>query len=283
MRLEDRSSLAARLVWVIAALTPAAGAAEPATERIVSLAPHLTELVFTVGAGERLVGVVEYSDRPEAALRIPRIGDSFRLDLERVAELDPDLVLAWESGNPKVMVEQLRELGYRVETLGGAGLAGVSADLVRVGELVGQEARARREAQQYLARVDALRKRYRSAPALRVFYEISPRPLYTVNGDHVISEVIGLCGGRNVFFDLGQLAPAVSLESVLERDPEVILVGAPMPAALDEWRRWPRLAATRHENIFLVDANLLARATPRIVDGVEQVCELLDRARKSGD
>ena len=115
-----------------------------------------------------------------------------------------------------------------------------------------------------------------------MFYEISPRPLYTVNGDHVISEVIDLCGGRNVFSDLGQLAPVVSLESILERDPEVILVGAPMPAAVDEWRRWPRLAATRHENIFLVDANLLARGTPRIVDGAQQVCELLERARKSG-
>ncbi len=250
-------------------------------ERIVTLSPHLAELVFAAGAGDLLVGTVEYSDYPPQALSIARIGDAFRIDSEKLAALGPDLILAWPGGNPQSLIDGLRNDGYQVLELAATGLESVAIQLRRIGELTGHADRAGRAADLYLAKVDRLRVENLQKPPIRVFYQVAQRPLFTIGRKQVISEVVSLCGGINIFADLDSLAPVVSMETVLLRNPQVILsarTGSANP--LDIWLDYPAVAAVRLENLYLVDASLLARAGLRLADGAAQVCRLLDQARR---
>ncbi len=250
-------------------------------DRIVTLSPHLAELVFAVGAGDLLVGTVEYSDYPSQALSIARIGDAFRIDSEKLAALRPDLILAWPGGNPQTLIDALRDDGYAVLELAATGLGSVAVQLRRIGELTGHGERAARVADHYLAQVDRLRVENLHKPPLRVFYQVAERPLFTVGREQVISEVVSLCGGINIFGDLDSLAPVVSMEAGLLRNPQAILSAATGSGnPLDIWLDYPAVAAVRLENLFLVDASLLARAGLRLVDGTAQVCRLLDQARR---
>lgn len=254
-----------------------------ATPRLVALAPHLAELVFAAGAGDRLVAVSEYSDYPEAVKALPVIGDAFAVDTERLALIRPDVVLAWQSGTPKKTVSDLRERGYRVETVRTESLSDVAAALEFVGKIAGTGAAASAAASRYLEQIEELRRSHRDRPSIRVFYQISMRPLYTVNGSHYISELITLCGGNNVFSDLGGLAATVSAEAVLVRDPEVLLAGssAAEGAYFEEWERWPELAANRFDNRFVVPAAIIGRASPRLAAAGSLLCERLDDARRN--
>jgi iron complex transport system substrate-binding protein len=254
-------------------------AAAPAL-RIVTLAPHLAELVHAAGAGQQLVGAVEWTDYPTAAAALPRVGDAFRLDLEALAALAPDLVLAWRGGNPDHMLEQLELRGYRVVALAPEQLDDIGVHLVEIGRLAGSVEPAREAAERYRAGLEALRRAQAGKPEVRVFYQVSWRPLYTVGGRQLISEVIALCGGRNVFAELGELAPAVGMEAVIARDPEVILTADVQHAELAEWRRWPSISAVARGHLYSVDGDLVVRATPRILEGARQVCEALDEARR---
>lgn len=261
----------------------AAEAADRPSPRLVSLAPHITEFVYAAGAGPQLVGVVEYSDFPPAAAELPLVGDAFRLDYEAVRLLDPDLLLAWESGTPRETTDRLRALGYQVVELDAASLAALPEQLRRIGELAGTGEQASRAADAMDAELAGLRARYAGKPSLRVFFQISADPYYSVTGRHVISEAIEWCGGRNVFEDVAGLAPAVTLEAVLRRDPEVILASAD-----DEddrwkqgWRRWRFIRAVRADALYTIERDYISRSGPRFVEGVRQICAALDRARSA--
>lgn len=256
--------------------SPDAAAERPVARRIVSLAPHITELVYAAGAGARLVATVEYSDYPAAARRVPRIGDAFRIDLERLLVLQPDLVLTWADGTPAAVLERLGAMGLRHEPVETERLDDVPRALRRIGVLAGTEPVAERSAVDYERRLAQLRRSHAGRASRSVFIEVDDRPLYTVNDRHVISEVVALCGGRNVFGTLGQLAPQVALEAVLAADPEVILsLDDAVADPLAEWRRWPELRAVRGGAIYSLPADLLTRPTPRILDGVEIACTRL--------
>lgn len=257
-----------------------AGQAGAATLRIVSLAPSLTELAFAAGAGDALVATVEYSDYPEAARSLPRVGDAWRVDVERVLALRPDLVLAWASGTPRETVEKLESLDLKVVSIATYRLADVPAALRQVGRMAGTPAMAEEAATRFETSIRDLGQAHRDSPELSVFVQIDDEPLYTVNGRHVISEVVELCGGRNVLADLPQLAPPVSLEAVLALDPQVILGTDDTiadPYAL--WRRWPHLAAVRAGTIYTLSSDTLTRPTPRLAEGARAVCAALDDAR----
>jgi len=250
-------------------------------QRIVSLAPNLTELVFTVGAGDRLVGADVFSDFPAAAQNIPRVGDAFQVDYERVLSLEPDLVLVWDTGTPEPVIEKLKHLGLNVERISTTQLGDIALALRQVGELTGTRATAEQAALAYSTAIEQLKLEHATDAPISVFYQISSTPLYTINGRHLISEMLALCGGRNMFADLEQLAPPVSLEAVLERNPETILAGDDVrddPFAL--WRPWRNLRAVELGNLYVLKVDRIARATTRIVAGVEEVCEVLDRARE---
>ncbi len=248
--------------------------------RIVSLAPHITELVFTAGAGDALVGVVEYSDFPEAAKALPRIGDAFQLDLERIVQLKPDYVLAWRSGNPAHGLEKLRSLGLKVITFEPDGFDSIASELKRIGEITGTQQQADAAAADFLDALAGLRQQYSDQAKVRVFYQISAQPIFTVNGAHVISDAIELCGGTNVFADLEMLAPAVDLEAVLIRDPELIVFGASF--ADDARRQWGRLgdlSANRLGGLRELPGAYLSRASTRMLTGVKSLCTFIHETR----
>lgn len=270
-------ALACACAWLACAV---AMAEDAGARRIVSLAPNLTELAFAAGAGPRLVGVSEYSDHPQAARRIARIGDAFRIDYERVLGLRPDLVLAWESGTPVESIERLRALGLRVAVIRADSLAGVGGALTQVGREAGTLAAASAARARYEARRAALARQYAGRRRLSVFIEIGDQPLYTVSGRHLISEMVSTCGGDNVFAALPSLAPPVDVEAVVARDPQVILIAdGTAAAARAAWALWPGLTAVRQGTVLEVPADLVARATPRALDGLAAVCAALDSAR----
>lgn len=293
-RIRDWASLA---TLVLAALMQVSLKADPAVsatgvdgveitldspaERIVSLAPHLSELLFTAGAGERLVGAVAYSDYPPAAGGVPRVGDAFRIDLERIVSLEPDLVVAWRSGNPADAVTRLRELGFAVLVTEVHALDDIPGLLTTLGELAGTPETAGRAAGSFREDIDALRRQYGGRQPVRVFYQATAQPLYTVGGRHVINQVIELCGGRNVFAGQDALAPSVGEEAVIAQAPAVIVAGAQAgePAPLDRWRRWDGIPAVAAGHLYRLDADRLNRSTTRLAEGAAALCEVLQKAR----
>ncbi|WP_114649044.1 cobalamin-binding protein [Pseudothauera hydrothermalis] len=250
--------------------------------RIVSLAPHVTELLFAAGAGDKVVGVVNYSDYPPAARALPSVGGYTQIDLEAVVALQPDLVVAWASGNRNTNLDKLRALGIAVFVNEPRRLDDVADSLEDMGRLAGTESAAREAATRFRARRAALAARYQSRPPVRMFYQIWDQPLMTINGEHLISDAIGLCAGDNVFARLGPLAPRIGIEAVLAANPEVIVasgMGEERPDWLDQWRKWPRLAAAAADNLYFIPPQLMQRHTPRLLDGAEQLCEFLEQAR----
>ncbi len=251
-------------------------------QRIVSLAPHVTEVLFAAGAGERVVGVVAYSDYPEAARALPQVGGYASIDMEAVAALRPDLVIGWASGNRAAHLDRLAALGIPVYLNEPRRLDDIARSLERFGRLAGTDATAQAAANDFRARRDVLAARHAARPAVRVFYQIWEQPLLTINGEHLISDAMRLCGGENVFDALAPLAPTVGTESVLAADPEVIVasgMGEARPEWLDRWRRWPRLAAVGADNLYFIPPDLMQRHTPRILDGAQRLCDILEQAR----
>jgi iron complex transport system substrate-binding protein len=248
--------------------------------RIVSLTPGITELIYAVGAEQWLVATVEHADYPEAAKQLPRVGDAFRVDMEKLLSLKPDLVLVWTSGTPATTVEQIKALGLRVESIEAQRLNEVSASLLRIGELTGMQVNAQQSARHFLQGIAELQRRYKHRQPLSVFLEVNRRPLYTVNGQHVLSEVLTLCGGRNVFAALNQLAPVVSVEAVLKADPEVILsTDGTVQQLQADWQTWRQLRAVQNQHMYAVSPDTTTRATPRLLAGATEICQMLDVAR----
>jgi iron complex transport system substrate-binding protein len=251
-------------------------------QRIVSLAPHATELLFAAGAGTRVVGVIGSSDWPPEARTLPVVGDSRALDLERIVALAPDLVVAWPY-TPALQVAALRARGIPVFNAEPRSIDGIAADVERLGVLAGTESQATPRAAALRARHALLRARNAGQATVRVFYQIWNVPLYTIGGRHLINEAIGLCGGENVFAALTTPAPVVSIEAVLAAAPDAIVAGAERgvrPDWLDDWRRWPALRAAAQGHLFVVNADLLHRAGPRFLDGVDELCAAIDAARR---
>jgi iron complex transport system substrate-binding protein len=260
--------------------TAVAQAAAPA-QRIVSLAPHLTELAFTAGAGDRIVATVDFSDHPAAARNIPRIGNAFRVDLERLLALRPDVVLVWESGTPAPTIERIRALQLPVVSFETHRLEHVATVLREIGRLAGTSEVAERAAVEYEKRIQQLRGEYRERAPLRVFIEVDDRPLYTVNGRHIMSELVELCGGRNVFADLNELAPAIGIEAVIAANPQVIVsTDDTVPDSAAVWGRWRHIEAVRTGNVYTLRSDDIARATTRLTVAAEAVCRTLDTARQ---
>jgi iron complex transport system substrate-binding protein len=255
---------------------------EKTAQRIVSLAPHITEILFAAGAGARIVGTVSYSDYPDAALRIPGIGSYDNVDMERLVAAKPDLIVAWQSGNSRAQLARLKELGLAIYLSEPRNIEDVPRDIERLGKLAGTPRTARKAAATFRERHARLQQRYADRPVVSVFYQIWNQPLMTINGEHLISQVIRLCGGRNVFSDLKLLASVVDIEAVIAARPEAIVAGGmneTTPAWLKDWNRYPSLPAAISGNLFFIHPNLLQRNGPRILDGAERMCQALDQAR----
>jgi len=246
--------------------------------RVVSLAPHLTELAYTAGAGEALVGVVAYSDWPEAAQALPRIGDAFRFDMETILGLDADLALAWRGGTPEAVAARLEELGIDVLWIETRTLEDIGAAVMRIGERLGSTRQAERAVEAYRGQIEALQNRHDDENRVSIFYQVSARPLFTLGRPHVITEVFETCGARNVFDDLDIEAASVDREAVIARAPDLIIAGIDEPDddPLAAWRD-TRMVTRGGTELETVDAEKLVRPTPRIVEGIDHVCDLVAR------
>lgn len=241
-------------------------------QRVISLAPHLTELMYAAGAGAQLIATVDYSDYPQAAARLPRVGNAHALDLERIVAAKPDLVLAWASGNPRSAIDSLRQRGLRLVALEIAHLDDLPSTLQRIGLLTGHDAGP--AAQALRRRILALNRPAGAQPP-KVFFQIWDPPIMTVSNQHFIGDVLRRCGYRNIFGDLGTATPTVSAEAVLAARPDLIIasgMGSARAPWLDTWRRWPQIPAVKNNRLYLINGDLIARPSPRLVDAAEQVC-----------
>jgi iron complex transport system substrate-binding protein len=255
--------------------------AQPA-QRIVALAPHIVENIYSAGAGSRLVGAVSYSNYPPAAADIPVVGSYNAFSLEQIVALKPDLVVMWGSGNGMQTLSRLEDLGIPVYVSELRHLSDVGKSISLLGQLAGTTTVSEREAQRIEEELLKLRNRYIGQREVGVFYEIWNEPLQTVNGEHLISEIITLCGGRNVFQDAVSLAPRISLESVLVSNPEAIVasgMGEARPEWLDQWRQYPSLSAVAGEALFFINPDHVQRPTARILLGARRLCQQLEQVR----
>ena len=241
--------------------------------RIVSLAPHITELLFAAGAGDHVVAAVAYSDYPPAARTLPRIGDAARIDHERLLAYRPDLVIAWASGTPARELAAVQRLGLPLYLSEPRRLQAIGDQLRRIGRLAGTEAAADAAAADYERQLVALRTRYAGAARRPVFYQLALQPLLTVNAAHLIHDALALCGADNPFAALPMLTPQVSVEAVLAARPEaVVLALYPGEAVADSEHFWRRYGLADTVRFIGVPGDYIHRATPRILEGVERIC-----------
>lgn len=250
-------------------------------KRVISLSPHITELLYAAGAKNQVVAAVSFSDYPPQAKKLPLIGSYNKFDMEAILAQTPDLIVAWQSGNPKVQVEQLIQLGFKVYISEPREFEDVAKDIKQLGILLGTQNQSDVVAENYLRELQRLRKQYSQRQPVRVFYQVWNHPLFTVNGEQLISKVISLCGGINVFSDLAVLSPQITIESVIAKNPDVIFYGSHETREdwADDWRQWKNIKAVANNHLFGIHADLIVRHTPRILQGAKQMCEHLERVR----
>ncbi|WP_299792978.1 cobalamin-binding protein [uncultured Shewanella sp.] len=269
--------LAISLSVLSIAVSPAS--AEPA-KRVVALSPHSVEMLYAIGAGESILATTEHADYPEQALQIPRIGGYHGIQIERVIELEPDLVVVWGSGNKAEDIEKLKKLGFKVYNSDPKTLESVADELEELGELTGHRREASEVAAGYRLQLEALRESNSVKPKVKVFYQLWSTPLMSVAKNSWIQQLIDVCHGENVFYDAASEYPQLSLENVVLKMPDVILQSQDKGNILGvDWSRWQEVPAVRNKHIYPLNADLLHRAAPRAILGVESLCDALDKAR----
>ncbi|MBB1364488.1 cobalamin-binding protein [Shewanella sp. SR44-4] len=254
---------------------------KPPAKRIIALSPHGVEMLFAIGAGDSIVATTDYADFPAAAKNIPSIGGYYGIQIERVIELNPDLVLVWQSGNKMEDINQLRDLGFTVVNSDPKSLADVATDIELLGKLTGHSGKAKQVADDYRQQLADITLQNQTKPAVKVFYQLWSTPLMTVAKGSWIQNLIEVCHGENVFYDAASEYPQISIENVLLTGAEVILQSQDEGNILGiNWSDWPELPAVKNQHIYQFDADLLHRATPRAIQGVNAVCGALDKVRK---
>ncbi len=250
--------------------------------RIVSLAPNITEVLFHIGAGAQIVGVDEYSNYPPPAKEILRVSNYVAANYELILSLKPDLVIAWQSGNGNKIISPLRKLGIPVFVVETRKIDQIPNLFRRFGQLSGHADKAERRALEFTQRLISLRAANQEKPLIRTFYQIWDEPLITLNGKHMVSSVIELCAGVNIFADAIPLVPYVNIESIVAADPQVIIAGGSQeeqPRWFKSWQKWSGISAVVKSQIYLIPADLMQRHSVRILEGAEMMCGYLDRAR----
>jgi iron complex transport system substrate-binding protein len=249
-----------------------------AAKRVVSLAPHITELLFAAGAGHTVVGVSAWSDYPAVAKKLPIVADGNRLDLERIIDLKPDLIIAWKSGNNTHQIKRLKKLGLTIFESEPRSFDDIATSIERFAKLTGAS-EGTNGVKTFRENHERLKQRYAGKKTIRIFYQIWPSPLMTLNDKHLVAEIFQLCGAVNIFGKLVPLTPSVSTEAVAKANPDAILMTDTESSGLDRWRALPEMKATRFDNLFSIDGTLVNRAGPRVIEGATQLCEKIEMAR----
>lgn len=253
-------------------------------QTIVTLSPHLTELVFSAGAGHLLKATVDHSDYPEQAKLVLSIGPFNKWDIEQILALKPDIVFAWLTANGDAPINRLKQLGITVYVSEPRKIEDIAQTIKAIGQLAGNQQIADQAADNFLDQISSLENSMQSKPRVSVFYQVWPDPLMTINGKQLISRIIELCGGENIYQELDVLAPVVTTESLLERNPQVIIGGArssDQQAWLDSWRQWPAISAVKNNQLYFIHPDLLNRQTVRMAEGAGRLCGFLEQARET--
>ena len=253
-------------------------------KRLVVLGPNLIESLYEIGAGDYILGASEYSDYPEAAKKIPRVGSHNTINFEMIVSMAPDLILIWHSGFGAEKVAKLRSLGLTVYASEPQTLDDIELLLNHLGQLTGLSNSAAIAAAQFRNEFNRLQNSYSQKETVSVFYQVWHEPMQTLNGDHVVNAVIELCGGKNVFASLSEIAPRVSVESVIAMNPDVIISSGSdsrEASKLNVWQRWPMINAVHNKQVYFINADSLVRHAPRILQGAQQLCDLLERSRSA--
>jgi iron complex transport system substrate-binding protein len=249
--------------------------------RIVSLAPGATEMLFAAGAGERVIATVEYSDEPAGAKQVPRIGDVVAIDMEKLVALRPEVAVVWPGGGNPAQIEEIGRMGIPIYRQQVNALADLAGSLRRLGALAGTSAAAEQAARNIEAKLAALARTYGNGRHPSVLLEIWNHPIYTIGGTHLLSDALRICGARNAFGDLRDLGPAIDVEAVVARNPDIIVATAPPgvgPEWLADWKRFTALRAVRAGNLIAFEDPRLIRLGPSVVDATEALCKVLARA-----
>jgi len=251
-------------------------------ESIIALAPHIVENVYSAGAGDLLVAAVAYSNYPEAAKRLPQVGSYNVINYEAIIQLNPDLIIVWESGHNKSSLDRLSELGFQVYTDQPKALNDVTKSIRDIGVLTQRQPQAEKAIKLFLQQLAEIKQQYSDTTNVSVFYQVWDQPLQTINGQHIISNALKVCGGDNIYADEAAFAPVINIESILERDPQAIIASGmadERPDWLDDWKKWPQLTAVQQDNLLFVPPDLIQRHTVRILQGIRQICEQLSAVR----
>jgi len=251
-------------------------------QRIVALAPHIVEMLFDIGAGNKIVGAVAYSDYPKAALDIPRVGSYHGMQVEKLLALNPDLVIVWKSGNSQSDIDKLERLGLNIAVSNPVNIADVATELRYYGKLTGNQEQAETVALAYEKRLKRLRIENKDKQAIPVFYQLWPEPMMTINGTTWINQLIEVCQGENVFKNNPTPYPKISTENVIVAQPHLIVLPREvskkkMPVI--DWHKWPEIPAVKNNKFIKVDADLLHRFSTRMLNGIEDMCEKIDQHR----
>lgn len=271
-----------RAIFVIALIANGQLYAKPA-KRIIALSPHAVEMLFAIGAGERIVGTVEYADYPQAALKIPRVGNFTGIQIERVIELQPDLIVGWKSGNQPADLKKLKSLGFNLFYTHPQTISEISDDLIKLGQLTGLQEQARLAADNVNKHHIEIKQKYINKAKVKVFYQLWHDPLRSVGAGSWIESLIKDCQGTNLLNDATSPYPLISLESVLVKDPQVIIIPHHSGNTEDKqaiWKNWSMIDAVKNKRLFTINGDLLHRFSPRAIEGLEKLCQAIDSARK---
>lgn len=248
-------------------------------KRIISLSPGLTELIFSAGGGEYIKGVVSYSNFPAAAKNIPQIGSYNSIDIEKIVALNPDLIVAWKSGNPPLQISKLKKLGLNVYTSETRNFNDIPSTILRLGVLMNTDSTAKRSATDFNERLNELTKRYpKTNNKKRVFIQIWNQPIMSINGKHLISKIVEHCNGENIFQNSEQFTLSLDPETIIQKNPDIIFVtreGKLGNSWLSRWKRWKFMTAVKQNQLYTVNPDYVVRHTPRILDGIEQICRFI--------
>jgi iron complex transport system substrate-binding protein len=252
-------------------------------QRIISLAPHNTENLFSAGAGHKIVGVVEYSDYPPQALEIQSVGSYIQFNLELIVSLEPDLIVAWQNGNNRESLERLESLGFTVYYSEPRTFQDILDNIVELAQLAGTADKMAPGVNDFAGEIRSLQQQYENKSGLDVFYQVWTDPLMTLNGDHFITRVLDLCGADNLFADLPIIAPRVSIESVIEANPDVIVTGMVdgLKPDMSLWDDWQTIKAVHNKSYIFVDSDVMHRHTLRMLEGISGFCQSLDAIRQN--
>lgn len=267
---------------LLVSLSFASVSSSAAPQRIVALAPHIVEMLFDIGAGDKIVGTVEYADFPKAALKIPRVGGYHGIQIEKILALKPDLVVVWQSGNKVSDIEQLEKMGLNIIYSKPHKIEDVADELRKLGKLTGHDIQANTVADRYTQRLKTLREQHADIAPMKVFYQLWPEPMRTINKETLINQLIEVCQGQNVFAENPTAYPQIGIENVIVAQPEIIILPdekSNKEQPIIDWHKWPEIPAAKHNRFIRVNADLMHRFSTRMLEGIEDMCKKINAYR----